>query len=98
MDTVIFEEFKSTGNAELKLDRSIAEARVFPAIDVAASGTRHEETLLGATELNLTQQLRRALGSQERRQGLQQLLDQLRNTETNTAFLRHLARSLPQQG
>jgi transcription termination factor Rho len=96
MDTVIFEEFKSTGNAELKLDRSLAEARVFPAIDIPASGTRHDEALLGPAELHLTHQLRRALSGQEGRQGMQQLLGQLRTTATNNEFLRHLARSLPQ--
>jgi transcription termination factor Rho len=96
MDTVIFEEFKSTGNAELKLDRSLAEGRLFPAIDITGSGTRHDETLVAAAELNLTHQLRRALGSQERRQGMQQFLDQLGTTKTNNEFLRQLARSLPQ--
>jgi transcription termination factor Rho len=97
MDTVIFEEFKSTGNAELKLDRSLAEGRVFPAIDVAGSGTRHDEALLAPAELALTYQLRRALGSnQDRRQALQQVLGQLRTTKTNNEFLRHLAQSLPQ--
>jgi transcription termination factor Rho len=96
MDTVIFEEFKSTGNAELKLDRTIAESRVFPAIDISGSGTRHDETLVAQTELDLTHQLRRALGSQDRGQGLQQLFSQLRTTTTNNEFLRHLARSLPQ--
>ncbi|GAA3350204.1 hypothetical protein GCM10020358_75250 [Amorphoplanes nipponensis] len=59
MDTVIFEEFKSTGNAELKLDRSLAEARLFPAIDVTGSGTRHDETLVAPAELALMHQLRR---------------------------------------
>jgi transcription termination factor Rho len=96
MDTVIFEEFKSTGNAELKLDRGLAEARVFPAIDVPGSGTRHDEGLMSATELSLTHQLRRALGSQDRGLSLQQLMGQLRSTATNNEFLRHLARSLPQ--
>ena len=96
MDTVIFEEFKSTGNAELKLDRSLAEARVFPAIDVAGSGTRHDEALLAPAELAIMHQLRRALGGQDRKQSLQQLLEQLRSTGTNAEFLRHLARSLPQ--
>jgi transcription termination factor Rho len=97
MDTVIFEEFKSTGNAELKLDRALAEARVFPAIDVAATGTRHDEALLGPAELALTHQLRRALGGNgDQRQSLRQLLGQLRTTKTNAEFLRHLAQSLPQ--
>jgi transcription termination factor Rho len=90
MDTVIFEEFKSTGNAELKLDRSLAEGRVYPAIDVAGSGTRHDEGLLGPVELALTHQLRRALAGQDRRQGMQQLLERLRGTATNAEFLRQL--------
>jgi len=95
MDTVIFEEFKSTGNAELKLDRGLAEQRIFPAIDVAASGTRHDEAILSPTELALTHQLRRALtGGQDHRQNLQQLLNQLRNTRTNHEFLRHLNQSV----
>jgi transcription termination factor Rho len=96
MDTVIFEEFKGTGNAELKLDRTIAESRTFPAIDVAASGTRHDEALLAPTELALVQQLRRALSTQAGGLGLQQLLSQLKSTGSNNEFLRHLARSLPQ--
>src|SRR5205085_2610426 len=87
MDTVIFEEFKSTGNAELKLDRSLADSRIFPAIDVAGSGTRHDEGLLGPTELSLVYQLRRALGSQDRKQGMQQLLGYLKNSGSNNEFL-----------
>jgi transcription termination factor Rho len=93
MDTVIFEEFKSTGNAELKLDRGLAESRVFPAIDVVASGTRHDEVLMAPEELALTRQLRRALGSQDRRQSMQQLLQQMRATATNRELLRHIARA-----
>ena len=96
MDTVIFEEFKSTGNAELKLDRTLAEGRLFPAIDIPGSGTRHDEAMVAPTELALTYQLRRALSSQDSRQGLQQFLAQLRTTATNTEFLRQLARSIPQ--
>jgi transcription termination factor Rho len=91
MDTVIFEEFKSTGNAELKLDRSLAESRLFPAIDVQGSGTRHDEVLLSPVELALTQQLRKALNGQDRRQSLGQVLNQLRGTRTNAEFLRHVA-------
>ena len=91
MDTVIFEEFKSTGNAELKLDRSLAESRLFPAIDVQGSGTRHDEVLMSPMELALTQQLRKALSGQDRRQSLGQVLNQLRNTRTNAEFLRHVA-------
>ncbi|MFC7533787.1 transcription termination factor Rho [Actinoplanes sp. GCM10030250] len=95
MDTLIFEEFKSTGNAELKLDRGLAEARVFPAIDVAASGTRHDEALLTPTELAITGQVRRALTGADRRGSLDQLLKQLRTTPGNAAFLRRIAASLP---
>ena len=91
MDTVIFEEFKSTGNAELRLDRSLAEGRIYPAIDIAGSGTRREEALLGPAELALTYQLRRALAGQDRRQGMQQLLERLRGTAGNAEFLRQLA-------
>ena len=89
MDTVIFEEFKSTGNAELKLDRGLAEARLFPAVDVTASGTRHDEVLLPPGELALVQRLRRALGA-DKRQGMQQFLAQLRATANNREFLRRL--------
>ncbi len=94
MDTVIFEEFKSTGNAELKLDRSLAEARLFPAIDLAATGTRHDETLLGRAELAVVAQVRRALGGQDRREAMQQLLGQLRGTASNNEFLRRVGLSL----
>ncbi|WP_436520538.1 transcription termination factor Rho [Actinoplanes sp. HUAS TT8] len=94
LDTLIFEEFKSTGNAEVKLDRSLAEARVFPAIDLAGSGTRHDELLLSPSELAVIGQVRRALGGQERRDGMRQLLTQLRGTATNAEFLRRVAHSL----
>jgi transcription termination factor Rho len=94
MDTVIFEEFKSTGNAELKLDRQLAEARTFPAIDVASTGTRHDEILLARDELAVVGQVRRALTGGDSRQSLQQLLDQLRTTPSNAAFLRRVALSL----
>jgi transcription termination factor Rho len=93
MDTVIFEEFKSTGNAEVKLDRTLAEARLFPAIDVTGSGTRHDEALVGTMELALMHQLRRALGGQDRKQSLQQLLDHLRATGSNAEFLRRTSRA-----
>jgi transcription termination factor Rho len=89
MDTVIFEEFKSTGNAELKLDRGLAEARIYPAIDVAGSGTRHDEVLLSPTELALTAQLRRALAGQDRQQ-MHHFLDRLKTTSSNAEFLRGL--------
>jgi transcription termination factor Rho len=94
MDGVIFEEFKSTGNAELKLDRQLAEARTFPAIDVATTGTRHDEILVPRDELAVLAQIRRALTGGDRRESLQQLLDQLRATPSNAAFLRRVALSL----
>jgi transcription termination factor Rho len=91
MDTVIFEEFKSTGNAELKLDRSLAEARIYPAIDLATTGTRHDETLLAPAERAVVTQLRRALsGGPDRISTMRQLLDQLRGTRSNLEFLRRL--------
>ncbi|WP_433291446.1 transcription termination factor Rho [Actinoplanes sp. CA-030573] len=94
MDTLIYEEFKSTGNADLKLDRALAEARVFPAIDIAATGTRHDEGIAGRLELAALAQLRRALGGQDRRDAMRQLLDQLRATTGNAEFLRRVALTL----
>jgi transcription termination factor Rho len=94
MDTVIFEEYKSTGNAELKLDRALAESRTYPAIDVAATGTRHDETIVGRTELAVLAQIRRALTGQDRRESLQQVLEQLRTTGSNAEFLRRVALTL----
>ena len=91
MDTLIFEEFKSTGNAELKLDRQLAEARTFPAIDVAATGTRHDEALLARDELAVVTRVRRALTGADRRDNLQRLFAQLRATSGNADFLRQSA-------
>jgi transcription termination factor Rho len=93
MDTVIFEEFKGTGNAELKLDRKIAERRVFPAVDLHATGTRREEILLAPDELVIVQRLRRALSAAESGQAIEQLLGQLRKTGSNIELLMRLARS-----
>ncbi|BAL88933.1 putative ATP synthase alpha/beta family nucleotide-binding domain protein [Actinoplanes missouriensis 431] len=93
MDGLIHEELKSTGNADLKLDRGLAEARIFPAIDVAASGTRHDEALLPAGELAVVAQVRRAIAGQ--RDGMEQLLKQLRTTPSNAAFLHRIQASLP---
>jgi transcription termination factor Rho len=92
-DTLIFEEFKGTGNAELKLDRRIADKRVFPAIDIESSGTRHEEVLLAPEELVIVRKLRRALHSLDSQQAIGQLLDQLRQTRTNIEFLTRVAGS-----
>jgi len=87
MDTVIFEEFKGTGNAEIKLDRRLADKRVFPAVDVNASGTRKEEILMSPDELAILIKLRRVLSALEPQQALELLLGQLRKTRTNVEFL-----------
>jgi transcription termination factor Rho len=95
MDTVIFEEFKATGNAELKLDRKIADRRVFPAIDVHPSGTRKEELLLAPEELAIIYKLRRVLHSLEPQAALDLLLDKLREHKTNVEFLMQIAKTTP---
>ncbi len=96
-DTVIFEEFKGTGNAELKLDRKIADKRVFPAVDVDQSSTRKEEILLSPDELAVTIKLRRVLHALEPQQALDLLLDRLRKTRTNLEFLMQIAKTTPGQ-
>jgi len=93
MDAVIFEEFKGTGNAELKLDRKIADKRIFPAIDIEASGTRHEHSLLTPTEHAITTKLRRALLPLGPHTAIEHLLDHLRRTRTNDEFLTTLTRT-----
>ncbi len=95
MDTVIFEEFKGTGNAELKLDRRIADKRVFPAIDVSDSGTRKEELLLSPDELAVTVKLRRLLSALDDQQAIDLLLTQLKKTRTNIEFLMTVAKNSP---
>ncbi len=92
-DTVIFEEFKSTGNAELRLLRATADRRIFPAVDVAASGTRREELLLAPQELELTLRLRRALSALDPVQAVEQLIDRLGKTGSNAEFLYRLGQS-----
>uniref|UniRef100_UPI00384D2CEF transcription termination factor Rho n=1 Tax=Microbispora cellulosiformans TaxID=2614688 RepID=UPI00384D2CEF len=89
MDDNLFEEFKSTGNMELKLSRSLADRRVFPAVDVVASGTRREELLLDAAELPLIWRLRRALQDQE---SFERFLGSLKNTGSNAELLLALSR------
>src|SRR4030088_1935425 len=86
MDEVIFEEFKGTGNWELKLDRRASEKRIFPAIDIQASGTRKEELLLGKEELALVWKLRRILNPMGTMAAIDFLLDKLRNTKNNSEF------------
>jgi transcription termination factor Rho len=96
-DTVIFEEFKGTGNAELRLDRKIADKRVFPAVDVDQSSTRKEEILLSPDELAVTIKLRRVLHALEPQQALDLLLDRLKKTRTNIEFLMQIAKTTPGQ-
>jgi transcription termination factor Rho len=93
MDSVIFEEFKGTGNAELKLDRKIADKRVFPAIDIESSGTRHEQDLLTPAEHVVVTKLRRALVPVGASNAIDQLLDHLRRTGSNAEFLATVART-----
>ena len=95
MDTVIFEEFKATGNAELKLDRKIADKRVFPAIDIDQSGTRKEEILLAPDELAITYKLRKVLHSLESQAALDLLLSKLKENKTNLEFLMQIAKTTP---
>ena len=92
MDEVIFEEFKGTGNWELKLDRRMSEKRIFPAIDIAASGTRKEELLLSPEELQLTWRLRRVLHALEGGGGLELLIDKMKATQGNAQFLREISK------
>lgn len=94
-DTVIFEEFKGTGNAELKLDRGIAERRVFPAVDVKPSGTRKDELLLVPEEARIMTKLRRILSGLESQQAIDLLIKQLKKTKSNGEFLMGVASSAP---
>jgi transcription termination factor Rho len=87
MDEVIFEEFKGTGNMELKLDRKLADKRIFPAIDVDASGTRREDILMSADELQIVWKLRRVLHALDMQQAVDLLLDKLKQTKNNYEFL-----------
>jgi transcription termination factor Rho len=87
MEEVIFEEFKGTGNMELRLRRELADKRIFPAIDVDASGTRKEELLLTPDELKIVWQLRRVLHALEPQQALEVLLDRMKGTKSNAEFL-----------
>jgi transcription termination factor Rho len=94
-DTVIFEEFKGTGNAELKLDRKISERRVFPAVDVNPSGTRKDELLLSPDEFGIVHKLRRVLSGLDSHQAIDLLMSQLRKTKTNYEFLVQVSKTTP---
>ncbi len=93
MDEVIFEEFKGTGNMELRLDRRMEQKRIFPAIDIQASGTRREELLLPKDELETIWKLRRLLASMDSEAALQQLIERLRATRSNEQFIQMIAKS-----
>jgi transcription termination factor Rho len=87
MDEVIFEEFKGTGNMELQLDRKLANKRVYPAIDVPASGTRREDLLMSAEELGRVWILRKHMSDMTSVEAMEFLLDRMRGTRTNDEFL-----------
>ena len=95
MDEVIFEEFKGTGNMELKLSRQLADKRIFPAVDVDASGTRKEEILLAPDELKVVWKLRRVLSGLDDQQAIELLLTKLRETSSNYEFLMQVAKTSP---
>ncbi|MEY3696689.1 MAG: hypothetical protein RJA41_339, partial [Actinomycetota bacterium] len=97
MDEVIFEEFKGTGNMELKLDRRIADRRIFPAVDIESSGTRREEILLAADELKIVWKLRRVLHALDNQQAIELLLNKLKETKTNFEFLLQVQKTTPDQ-
>lgn len=90
MDDIIFEEFKGTGNAELRLTRALADRRIYPAVDVAASGTRREELLHDAATLTAKQQLRRTLVDLPPERAMQVLLERMRRAKTNAELLREV--------
>jgi transcription termination factor Rho len=98
MDEVIFEEFKGTGNMELKLDRKFADKRIFPAVDVDASGTRKEEILMGQEELNIVWRLRRVLHALEPQQALELLLERMKGTKSNVEFLLQVQKTTVNEG
>ncbi|WP_431247017.1 transcription termination factor Rho [Leifsonia xyli] len=95
MDEVIFEEFKGTGNMELRLSRQLADKRIFPAVDVNASGTRREEMLMGQDEVKITWKLRRALAGLDQQQALEIVLGRLKETSSNVEFLMQVQKSMP---
>ncbi|WP_328916177.1 MULTISPECIES: transcription termination factor Rho [unclassified Streptomyces] len=97
MDEVIFEEFKGTGNMELKLDRKLADKRIFPAVDVDPSGTRKEEILLDRDELAIVWKLRRVLHALDSQQAIELLLDKMKQTKSNAEFLMQIAKTTPGQ-
>ena len=98
MDEVIFEEFKGTGNMELRLRREFADKRIFPAIDVDQSGTRREELLMSKEELSIVWKLRRVLSGLDGQQALELLLERLKKTQSNVEFLMQVQKTTPTAG
>ncbi|GAB2517082.1 hypothetical protein GCM10027064_13460 [Microbacterium petrolearium] len=98
MDEVIFEEFKGTGNMELRLSRQLADKRIFPAVDVNASSTRREEMLLSPDEVKITWKLRRALAGMDQQHALGVILEKLKETQSNVEFLVQMQKSIPSAG
>lgn len=98
MDEVIFEEFKGTGNMELRLDRKLSDKRIFPAVDVDASSTRKEEILLGSDELAIVWKLRRVLHALDQQQAIELLLDRMKKTQSNAEFLLQIQKTTPATG
>ncbi len=98
MDEVIFEEFKGTGNMELRLRRDFADKRIFPAIDAVQSGTRREELLMSKEELAIIWKLRRVLSGLDGQQALELLLERLKKTQTNLEFLMQVQKTTPTAG
>jgi transcription termination factor Rho len=94
-DDYYFEELKSTGNMELRLDRSLSDRRVFPAIDMSGSSTRREELLMSSEELESARRLRRVLGAQPGGQATELLLERMRHTRDNAEFLRQVRQTTP---
>ncbi|KIF76719.1 transcription termination factor Rho [Streptomyces sp. 150FB] len=98
MDEVIFEEFKGTGNMELRLDRKLSDKRIFPAVDVDASSTRKEEILLGGEELAVVWKLRRVLHALDQQSSIELLLDKMKQTKSNAEFLLQIQKTTPGNG
>ncbi|KRD42768.1 transcription termination factor Rho [Cellulomonas sp. Root930] len=95
MDEVIFEEFKGTGNMELRLSRGLADKRIFPAVDVNASGTRREEILMPHDELKIIYKLRRVMGALDQTQAIELLIGKLKETRSNVEFLLQVQKTTP---
>ncbi len=95
MDEVIFEEFKGTGNMELRLRREFADKRIFPAIDAVQSGTRREELLMSKEETAIVWKLRRVLSGLDGQQALELLLERLKKSQSNVEFLMQVQKTTP---